>query len=234
MDKTAIIQFHGNKIMTIQAPDCVRVVMKHITEGIGLQWEAQLKRIKRHPVLSQGMSIMDIPYKNGIQKAVTLPIDMINGWLFGVEVNKAKPELRKTLIQYQKECFKALSDYWNKGQATRSKDWTKERTIAAKEYNIMTDILVMARQVQGKDTKKHHFANEARLINWVAKGEFKGLDRDQLTKEELKIISMLETKNIFLLARGMDYQERKQELQNYYTELTTKSITSQKGLKHAA
>ena len=39
------------------------VAMKQITESLGLQWEAQLKRIKRDSVLGSTVSMMSVPLK---------------------------------------------------------------------------------------------------------------------------------------------------------------------------
>lgn len=118
--KTTIVsvEFHGNPILTFNDGQTIRVAMKPVCEGIGLQWEAQLKRIKRHSILAEGMSIMDIPSEGGIQLAVTLPLDMLNGWLFGVEPNKVRPEIKDKLIEYQRECFTVLHDYWAKKSQT--------------------------------------------------------------------------------------------------------------------
>lgn len=112
----ASVEFHGNPILTISDGKTIRVAMKPVCEGIGLQWEAQLKRIKRHSVMSTCMSIMDIQVPGDIQSrgVITLPLDMLNGWLFGVEPNKVRPEIRDKLIEYQRECFTVLHDYWAK------------------------------------------------------------------------------------------------------------------------
>ena len=115
----AAVNFHGHTLTVITGPSGEHLVaMKPICEAIGLQWEAQLKRIKRHPVLSQGMSVMDIPSAGGEQETSCLPLDMLNGWLFGVDAARVRPEIRDTLIQYQRECFHVLAAYWQQGQAT--------------------------------------------------------------------------------------------------------------------
>jgi hypothetical protein len=41
---------------------------------------------------------------------------MLNGWLFGVDSNRVKPELKERVIAYQRECFKVLSDYFGFGK----------------------------------------------------------------------------------------------------------------------
>jgi hypothetical protein len=34
---------------------------------------------------------------------------MLNGWLFGVSINRVKPELVDTLLLYQRECYRVLA-----------------------------------------------------------------------------------------------------------------------------
>lgn len=122
MSKTSLqlgtVDFHGRALTVITGPEGEHLVaMKPICEAIGLQWEAQLKRIKRHPVLSQGMSIMDTPSAGGDQETTCLPLDYLNGWLFGVDASRVRPEIRERLVQYQRECFAALAAYWQQGEA---------------------------------------------------------------------------------------------------------------------
>lgn len=112
------VNFHGQALSVVTGAEGEHLVaMKPICEAIGLQWEAQLKRIKRHPVLSQGMSIMDTPSAGGDQESTCLPLDYLNGWLFGVDASRVRPEIRERLVQYQRECFTALAAYWQQGEA---------------------------------------------------------------------------------------------------------------------
>lgn len=46
-----------------------------------------------------------------------LPIGMLNGWLFGVDTKRIKPEVKPALVMYKKECYSALHDYWHTGAA---------------------------------------------------------------------------------------------------------------------
>jgi len=106
--KSKIVKFNNQHIPVYFVGDKPFVAMKPICENIGLQWEAQLKRIKRNHVLNQGMSIMDIPTNGGKQQIVCLPFSMLNGWLMGVDANKVKPEIKDTLTKYQLECYDVL------------------------------------------------------------------------------------------------------------------------------
>ncbi len=120
------INFHGTSIPTFNVEGVIRVAMKPICDAIGLGWQSQWHRIKRHPVLSKGVVMMTTPSKGGIQKHLTLPLNKLNGWLFGVDASRVKPEIREKLVEYQEECFDALSDYWQKGQAANPRTVTPD------------------------------------------------------------------------------------------------------------
>ena len=110
--------------------------MKPICENIGLAWEPQVLRIKRDEVLSQGMIVMIIPTNGGNQNMICLPIEYLNGWLFGIDINRCKPEIRDTLIKYKKECYQALHDYWFNGKAER-KTTADDRTGLRNAVNML-------------------------------------------------------------------------------------------------
>ncbi|MBC9130730.1 ORF6C domain-containing protein [Frischella sp. Ac13] len=110
--KLETIQFHNQQLIVLNHQNKPYVAMKPVCENIGLNWAAQFKRIQRHHVLSQGVVMMTIPSKSGTQEYICLPISMINGWLFGIETSRVKPEIRATLEQYQLECFDVLYNHF--------------------------------------------------------------------------------------------------------------------------
>lgn len=114
MAQLATIQFHDQTIIAIEHEGAHYVAMKPIVENIGLNWDAQRQRIKRHPVLSGGAVVITVPSSSGDQETTFLPVDMLNGWLFGVDVNRVRPELRERLMQYQRECFQVLNAHFNR------------------------------------------------------------------------------------------------------------------------
>lgn len=116
--ETALVPFHGHQLLTIKDGDTIRVAMKPICEAIGLDWKGQYNRIQRHPVMAEGMVVMTIPSVGGFQETTTLPLDHLNGWLFGIDTSRVNPEIRDLLIDYQRECFAALAAYWQQGVAT--------------------------------------------------------------------------------------------------------------------
>ncbi len=55
---------------------------------------------------------MQAPSAGGVQDTLALPLSMLNGWLFGVDVNRVREEVRPRLIQYQRECFDVLARHF--------------------------------------------------------------------------------------------------------------------------
>ena len=94
-------------------------------------------------------------------------------------------------------------------------DWRKLRHQSASSFKVANDILKMVRLDQGKDTESHHYSNEARLVNWALAGEFKGLDRDAMSAEDLALLAHLEERNAVLIGRGIAYDQRKPMLKQY-------------------
>lgn len=122
------INFHGSIIPTFNVAGIVRVAVKPICDAIGLNWRSQYNRMQRHPVLSTCVVMMttQLPGERQRRKLLTLPLNKLNGWLFGVDTTRVKPELREKLVEYQSECFDVLSDYWQKGQAVNPRAATPD------------------------------------------------------------------------------------------------------------
>lgn len=106
------VKFHDQTIQVLQHEGKPYVAIKSIVENIGLDWSSQHKRINRNRVLSQGVVMMTTPSKGGAQEVVALPLGMLNGWLFGIDINRVRPEIQEALYLYQLECFDILYQHF--------------------------------------------------------------------------------------------------------------------------
>lgn len=111
------VQFHGATLVTTTIDGVPFVAIKPICESIGLDWKSQYARIKRHPVLSTCVVVttMQISGDDQARDMFMLPLEKLNGWLFGVSVRRVKPELRERLTQYQSDCFDVLARHFGAG-----------------------------------------------------------------------------------------------------------------------
>lgn len=115
MSKITVIDFHGHPLYTFEQNGQVYVVMKPIAEALGLEWSAQYRRILRDEVLSVVaiMATQVLPGDDQIREVMALPIDFMNGWLFGITASKIRLEYREPLIQHKRECYRVLFEHWH-------------------------------------------------------------------------------------------------------------------------
>lgn len=93
------------------------------------------------------------------------------------------------------------------------------RRQAAMSYRSLCEALVITHQAVGKETKPHHYMNEARLINEILTGVFQGRNRSQLSLSELEVVTLMENRDVLLLGQGKDYASRKVALTHYLEQL---------------
>ncbi|MBV2128142.1 phage antirepressor N-terminal domain-containing protein [Arsukibacterium indicum] len=172
--KAMTINFHGTDLITVKDGDAVFVAMMPICKAVGVAWNAQLERIKRHPVLNSTIRIIRMVAADGKTRPFScLPLDMLNGWLFSIDASRVKDGIREKLVRYQAECFKALSDYWVKGKAERPSKSELTTTMERTPLKDAVNMLVAKRGLPYPDAYKfihHRF----------------GVDHlDELTKEQL-------------------------------------------------
>jgi hypothetical protein len=115
--KLNAIDFHGHVLQVVDANGRPFVPLNRICVNLGLDWSSQLKRIQRDEVLSEGLVMMTIPSAGGDQQMMCLPLEYLNGWLFGVDENRVALGIRDALITYKREAYGALYNYFVKGFA---------------------------------------------------------------------------------------------------------------------
>lgn len=108
MSELVTVPFHGDTLFAVRDGAQIRFALKSITDRLGLDWTAQLRRTKRDAILAEGMAIMTIPSPGGTQETATLPLSLLPGWLFGIGANQVKAEARDLVLTYQRECHDVL------------------------------------------------------------------------------------------------------------------------------
>lgn len=112
--------FHDDQIMAvlvdIEGRRQIFVPVKPICDFLGVDWPSQYRRLKRDAVLSQvikGIVITTIPSGSSVgggpQEMICLPLDYLNGFLFGLNASRVKKEVRDRLVLYQLECYQILA-----------------------------------------------------------------------------------------------------------------------------
>lgn len=130
----------------------VFVPIRQICDHLGLAFSGQRTHINRDPVLSTATKIVIVTITNakgGNPNMLCLSLKYLPGWLFGVNANRVKPELREKIIRYQKECYDVLWEAFQDGRLTSDPvfdDLLATDSPAAQAYKTAVAILQIARQ----------------------------------------------------------------------------------------
>lgn len=108
MTKLTTIDFHDDTLFAVEDGANVFVAVKPISDGLGLKWSGQHDRLNRDPILAEGIRVTRMPSPGGEQETVCLRLDLLQGWLFGIDAARVKPEARDRVLAYKRECCAVL------------------------------------------------------------------------------------------------------------------------------
>ncbi|MGI8154162.1 phage antirepressor N-terminal domain-containing protein [Escherichia coli] len=107
--------FNGQQILTAVAAGVTYVAMRQIVENIGIDWTGQSVKLRKMKDKFNCRDISMVAADGKLRKLLCIPLKKLNGWLFSINPEKVRADIRDKLIQYQEECFSVLHDYWTKG-----------------------------------------------------------------------------------------------------------------------
>lgn len=108
MSKLTTIPFGSDTLFAVEDGAAVYVAVKPICDSLGLAANKQRERIQGDPILSEGGTVTVLPSAGGPQETFCLRLDLVNGWLFTIDVARVKPEARERVLAYKRECFAVL------------------------------------------------------------------------------------------------------------------------------
>ncbi|EER3666453.1 phage antirepressor Ant [Escherichia coli] len=112
---TSYVPFNGQQIITAMAAGVAYVAMKPIVENLGMSWGTQQQKLMKQLDKFNCIHMNMVAADGKLRKLLCLPLKKLNGWLFSINPEKVRADIRDKLIQYQEECFSVLHDYWTKG-----------------------------------------------------------------------------------------------------------------------
>ena len=116
------IEFQENEVTAVMVQDAdgrenVYVPLRPLVEGMGLNWSGQYQRIKKNTVLNKVCRSVGVtqtePNRTRTIKMLTIPISHLNGFLFGINADRVKSEIRPLIIEYQEKCYEVLFQAFN-------------------------------------------------------------------------------------------------------------------------
>ncbi len=113
------------------------VPLKPICEFLGVAWSPQLRRINRDPILSEVATSVTVTVTEAGQRGqmFCLPLDYLNGWLFGINATRVKDTIRERLLRYQRECYQVLAQAFS-GQSEDTESPTMSALVQVREMGL--------------------------------------------------------------------------------------------------
>ena len=160
------VQFNHQTLTATLVNNIPHVALKPICNQLDLDWAAQFSKIKRHPVLNSTVVMMTTVAEDGrTREMLMLPLDYLNGWLFGIDSNRVKPEAKETVLMYQRECFNVLANHFMPKQYGL-KDLPPDMTLVKKSFiNDMEDELAHLIKIQSQPMDQTHLTRE----QWISR-----------------------------------------------------------------
>ena len=158
------IVFYEDELIAVKMEDgTIYVPVRRLCDNLGVDWSGQRQRIMRDEVLEQAINSVvitttqtDTPHAKPEQEMLCLPLDLIPGWLFGIQTSRVKDDVRDKLIRYRRECFRVL---WDAFKA----DLLPELQEPATDLTPVDQMVVQAKAVY--DLARHQASMERWLVH---------------------------------------------------------------------
>ncbi|ECK3297319.1 phage antirepressor N-terminal domain-containing protein [Salmonella enterica] len=136
---TSYVPFNGQHVLTAMVAGVAYVAMKPIVENLGMSWSTQQTKLMKQLQKFNHVHMNMVAADGKLRKLLCIPLKKLNGWLFSINPEKVRADIRDKLIKYQEECFTVLHDYWTKGKAEnpRKKTSVDERTPLRDAVNML-------------------------------------------------------------------------------------------------
>lgn len=161
-NKEISIATHGNEKY---------VAIKPICEAIGVDYDNQMDKINEDEILSQLTPLRGVVAADGKNREMrVISLRYVFGWLFTINPNKVKPEIKEQIIEYKKQCYDALFDTFTKRTTI-----LKEKTA----YQIEIDRL----ESNWKETEEYKQIQDLKIKQKNATQRLNSLDKSVMDEQ---------------------------------------------------
>lgn len=145
------VDFYGDELTATRVNDGhVYVSVSQMCTALGIDTQAQTRRIRRQDILSSGFQgVANLATPGGRQTAYMLRVDLVPLWLSGIRTAAVNEELRPKLERFQQEAAKVLWEAFQEGRLTADPSFEEllaSDSPAAMAYKMAQALQIMARQ----------------------------------------------------------------------------------------
>ncbi|STY93336.1 phage antirepressor N-terminal domain-containing protein [Moraxella bovis] len=145
------VKFYDDTLITLEKDGEHYVAVRPIVENMGLDWARQSTKLKNPKFNCCHMPT--VAQDGKIREVLCMPIKKLNGWLFSINPEKVRSDIRHIVEQYQEECFAVLHDYWHKGVAVNERATTAPVCIAPQTLTELAPITPFKSHMSAADSQ---------------------------------------------------------------------------------
>lgn len=118
------VDFYGTELIAVRDPEGeIWVPLRRLCEAIGIRFHGQLAKVQEDPVMSQQLQSVPVTLADGrTYEMECLSLKFVRAWLFGINANRVKAEVRERLIQYQLEVIEVIDRHFSSPLTTTPPD----------------------------------------------------------------------------------------------------------------
>ncbi len=104
------VEFYGTELVALRDNQgAIWVPLRRLCEAIGVAFTNQIKKIQSDPVMSDNIVTLPILLADGRTfEMECLSLKYVRAWLFGINANRVKAEIRERLLAYQREVIEVI------------------------------------------------------------------------------------------------------------------------------
>ncbi|HSW67479.1 MAG TPA: phage antirepressor N-terminal domain-containing protein [Bacteroidales bacterium] len=126
---SAVAKVNNTEILVIENGE-KRVAVKPLCEILGVDFSAQLQRIKSDEILGSTVGLSTTVGADGKQREMqTIPFKFVFGWLFTINPKNVAPEAKDAVVKFKLECYDALYNHF-----TRYADYVEQKQRLIEEH----------------------------------------------------------------------------------------------------
>lgn len=103
-------EFRGDSLIAVMLQDeGVMIPTRVVCDALGLDAEAQARRLREHEVLSRGLRIVRVPVQGRVRAVLAIHQRYVGFWLATIPPSQVRDEVREKLVAYQLELVEIIS-----------------------------------------------------------------------------------------------------------------------------
>ena len=144
------VTFYDDELTAVRADDGhVYVSLRRVCESLGVDTQAQTRRVRRQRVLERGLQrVAILTTHRGKQQTYMLRVDLLPLFLSGISTKSVKEDSRDKLEKFQEEAAAVLWEAFQEGRLTTDPefdDLLQSDSDAVQAYKMLQALVKLAR-----------------------------------------------------------------------------------------